>query len=253
MTVIELYKELDRLIPRSLSCEWDNDGLMCCPEPAREARKILIALDVTSKTVDAAIEGGYDLIVSHHPLIFKGLKSINDESFVADKAIKLIKSGISVFSFHTRLDAVSGGVNDTLASLIGLDDVSAFGDEGIGRIGTLTEQMSATELAAKIKTLLGAEGVLVSDCGKTALRVAVLGGGGEDDIGAAMAAGADTYVSGRLGYHQMTDAPDMGINLIEAGHFYTENPICPVLKEMIERICPTANCDLFFSNTVRLI
>lgn len=253
MTGLQLYRELDALIPRSLSCEWDNDGLTCCPEPQREIKRILIALDVTSRTVDAAVSGGYDLIVSHHPMIFKGLKNISPENYISEKAIRLIRHGISVFSFHTRLDALSGGVNDTLASLIGLKDVSPFGNEAMGRIGTLPTPVSVCELAERLKTLLGADGVLVSDCGKAASRVAVLGGSGEDCISAAIAAGADTYISGRLGYHQMTDAPDMGISLIEAGHFYTEAPVCAVLKEMLEAVLPTAQCDIFYSNTIKLI
>ena len=121
-----------------------------------------------------------------------------------------------VFSFHTRLDALDGGVNDCLCALLSLENVSAFGECGIGRVGDLPTPMTAEELARLAKELLGADGVLLSECGKVCRRVAVLGGEGGDDIYAAISAGADTYISGRLGYHAMTDAPDMGINLIEA-------------------------------------
>lgn len=253
MTVGELYKQLDNMIPPSLSCEWDNDGLMCCPDKAREVRRVLIALDITDQTVQTAIDGGYDLVVSHHPIIFKGLKCINEESLVANKALRLIANGISAFSFHTRLDAVSGGVNDTLASLIGLEDVVPFGEETIGRIGTLPKPMPLETLARKLKEAIGAEGVFISDSGTPCRRVAVLGGNGSDDLDAALSAGADTYISGTLKYHSMTDAPDMGINLVEAGHFYTEDPVCAVLKGMIQKIDSTVSCDLYNSNRIKLI
>lgn len=253
MTVTELYKFLDNKIPRSLSCDWDNDGLMCCLDGTHKVKKALIALDVTSSVVNAAITGGYDVIVSHHPFIFKGLKSLNSESFVADKAMRLIKNEISVFSFHTRLDALEGGVNDCLASLLELKGKEAFGENGIGRIGELSEAISAAELAKKVKELLGTPGVLLSDSGKLCQRIAVLGGEGGDDVWNAIEHGADAYISGRLGYHTMTDAPDMGITLIEAGHFYTENPVCAYLSKLITEADTQIKCDIYFSNKIKLI
>lgn len=253
MTVKQLYKELDRAIPTSLSCEWDNDGLMCCPNGQKEARRVLVTLDVTADAVQRAIDGKYDVIVSHHPFIFKGLKSVNDENFISDKAIKLIQNGISVFSFHTRLDATVGGVNDTLASLLELKNTESFGECGIGRIGELEKEMSGAALAELVKERLGAEGVLLANSGRPCKRVAVLGGEGGDDLYDAIAKGADAYVSGRLGYHSMTDAPDMGITLIEAGHFFTEQPICSQLVKMIKETDKSIECDLFFSNRIKLI
>ena len=253
MTVKELYSKLDSDIPRSLSCEWDNDGLMCCPDGQAEVRRVLVTLDVTADTIQKAIDERYDVIVSHHPFIFKGLKSVSEENFISDKAIRLIQNGISVFSFHTRLDALVGGVNDCLADLIGLKNTEPFGECGIGRIGELEIPMSGEELAGRVKALLGADGVLLSDSKKPCVRVAVLGGEGGDDIADAMRMGADAYVSGRLGYHPMTDAPDMGITLIEAGHFFTEQPVCERLSQMIKNIDATIECDLFFSNRTKLI
>ena len=253
MTVAEIYRELDKRIPRELSCDWDNDGLMCCPEAGREVKRALVALDVTGEVADTAIDGNYDIIVSHHPFIFKGLKNICDENYISGKAIRLICKGISVTSFHTRLDALDGGVNDVLAGRLGLSEVEAFGEEGIGRIGVIREAVSACELAETVKKALGAQGVLVSDAGLPCRRVAVLGGEGGDDIFAAMAAGADTFVSGRLGYHSMVDAPDMGINLIEAGHFYTEDPVCSALRELLLCIDGSIECDIFHSSKIKLI
>ncbi len=255
MTVLELYRILNERIPPALSCPWDNDGLMCCPDGQREVRRVLITLDVTEGAVRKAAEEKYDLILSHHPFIFKGMRSICQGNYLADKAMLLIQNRISVMSFHTRLDAVVGGVNDVLAELLGLESLTAFGNEGeeLGRIGDLPHPMTAAEFAERVKTRLGAPCVLLSDAGLSVSRVAVLGGSGKDELGAARAAGADTYVSGELSYHALTDAPEEGMNLIEAGHFFTEQPICGRLGRLLSEIDPTLTFDLYYSNTVRAI
>ena len=254
MTVRELYHLLNEKIPPSLSCEWDNDGLMCCPDGDRQVRRVLIALDVTDRVVRAAVEGGYDLIVSHHPLMFRGLKTVDEENFIAAKTIDLIREGISVMCFHTRLDALEGGVNDVLAELLGLENVRPMmGKDGpIGRVGEI-EETDLQSFAEEVKQILGAPFVLVADAGRRVRAVAVLGGNGDDEIEAARQAGADTYISGRLGYHNMTDAPEQGINLMEAGHYYTENPVCEMLQELLYELDDSLICDVMESGNIRAI
>ncbi len=258
MTVRELYAELDKRIPAELSCSWDNDGLLCCPGPSREAKKVLVALDVTAEVVAEAISGGYDCIVSHHPFIFKGLKALDCDGAISAKAIELISAGISVMSFHTRLDAVDGGVNDTLCQLLGLEGVAPVYEENIplGRIGRLPSPMSAEELAKKVKAALGAPFVLLADAGVEASTVAVVGGSGKDMIESARAAGADSFISGRFDYHPMTDAHDERVapmNLLEAGHYYTEAPVCASLVKMISEIDGTIECRTIASNKIKAI
>ena len=233
MKVIELDKYLDSHIPSMLSCEWDNDGLMCCPDENAEVKKVLVTLDVTDDAIKKAKDIEADVILSHHPLIFKGVKALNRNGIVSSRAIELIKSGIAVMSFHTRLDAVDGGVNDVLALTLGIEDVEPFGEEGIGRIGELDAPMSLDEFAYLVKDRLNAPQVTYSGNGCEVFRVAVLGGSGADDLPAAIAAGADTYLSGTLSYHDMADAPDGDINLVEAGHFHTEDPVCDMLSELV--------------------
>ena len=135
MRVIDLYNELNKIIPPSLSCSWDRDGLESCPEPLHEVKKVLIALDTTNEVIDKAIDEGADVIISHHPLFFGGLGNINALTFDGARAVKLAKSGIATMSFHTRLDALDGGVNDILAARLRLKNVEKIGDEGICRIG----------------------------------------------------------------------------------------------------------------------
>lgn len=236
MKALELYQYLDARIPSSLSCEWDNDGLMCCSAPDREVKKVLLALDITEEVVETAVREGCDAIVSHHPLVFRPVNALNGATGAQRKLIKLVKNDIAAMSFHTRLDAVEGGVNDELAKMLALGNVEPFGPEGerMGRIGTIQQPLSLDVFAKQIGNALGAPAVLYSG-NKQVKRVAVLGGNGDDFISAAIAAGADTLVSGRLGYHPMTDAEENGINLVEAGHYYTERPVLSVLADMLHK------------------
>lgn len=255
MTVKHLYAFLNEKIPPSLSCDWDNDGLMCCPDEDREVRKVLVALDITAAVVEQAIAEGYDLILSHHPLIFSSLRSVTPRDHIARRVIALIRGGVTAMSFHTRLDAVAGGVNDILAADLGLCDVVPFGENGeeIGRIGSLKESMSLADFAARVKKATGAEQVQFVSAGKDALRVAVLGGSGSSDVRAAARAGADTYVSGELKHNNMTDAPECGMNLVAAGHFYTENAVCERLRELVLEAIPDAAVTVINSDPVRYI
>lgn len=258
MKVKELYNELDARMPRSLSFSWDNDGLMCCPDGNKAVKKVLIALDVTGAVVEYAKKEGYDVIISHHPFIFNGLKSIDDEGYITSKVISVIKSDIAVMSFHTRLDAAEGGVNDKLAELFELCDVEPIYEEGIplGRVGNIAQSMSADDFASKVKEILGVPFVNLADAGVKVSRVAVVGGGGGSFITAARECGADTFVSGDIGYHALTDAPDFKyapLNLIEVGHFYSEHPVCEVLKSMIADIAPEVICDIYYSNIIKAI
>ena len=255
MTVSSLYAYLNSKIPSALSCDWDNDGLMCAPDGEREVKRVLVTLDITAEAIEKAISEGCEVILSHHPLIFKGLKSVTQDSCVSAKVIDLIKSGIAAFSFHTRLDALEGGVNDVLAKTLGVKDTVPFGIDGetIGRVGILDAPTSLDSFAKAVRDKLGAPAVLCAAAGKEVRRVALLGGSGGDDIAAAIASGADTYVSGRLGYHEMTDAAELGINLIEAGHFYTEYPVCEKLEALVKEADGEIECVRFFSNKIRMI
>ena len=207
---------------------------MCCPKGEREVKKVLIALDITNDMVKLAMKNGCDVIISHHPLVFKPVKSLTNDGGVSSKLIKLVQNGMSAMSFHTRLDVLPGGVNDALCEKLGLKNIEPFGEDGImmGRIGEIDE-CGLEDFASFVKVALGSPVVLYS--GELPVKkVAVLGGNGDDFISAARRAGADTYVSGRLGYHAMEDAKENGINLIEAGHHFTEAPVLEYLGAMVK-------------------
>ncbi len=220
MNITQLYKYFDELIPCELSEDWDNDGNMLVSSD-KEVENVLVALDVTPEVAEVAINGGYDLIVTHHPLIFKPLKNITDPVFIS-----LVKAEVSVFSFHTRLDTVEGGVNDCLAAALGLKDVMPFCE--MGRVGDIDE-MKFDEFVIKVKEILGCERVNYVKGKNSVKRVALLGGGGKD-FWADAARTADVYITGEMSYNTMLDAHKAGFSVIEAGHFHTEFPVC-------ERIC----------------
>ena len=253
MTVREIYDALNERIPEALREPWDNDGLMCAPDDTIEVRRALVALDVTEDIVDYAISNDIDLILSHHPLIFKPVASIHEDDHVARKLIKLIKNDVAVISFHTRADKVEGGVNDLLCDILSIRNATPFGDGDLGRIGDLDEELNMEDFSYLLKGLLDCDGVKVADACIPVGRVAVVGGDGKSYLPAALAAGADTFVSGRIGYNTMIEASEMGINLLEAGHFFTEHPVTSFFQSLLHRLDRDMYIEIRQSNNIRLI
>ena len=234
-TVLDLYTYLDERYPSSLSCPWDNDGLMVCGDSGKEVKRVLCALDVTEKTIAEAIDLGCDCIVSHHPMIFGKLASVTDGDVSGRRVITLLSNGITVMSFHTRLDAVDGGVNDVLCKTLGLTVTGKFGCDGeeIGRMAVCDTETTFPALCSRVKSALGTPCVHAVSAKRPVSRVAVLGGSGKDDWEAALAAGADTYITGTMTYNALLDAKAAGLNVIAAGHFYTEAPVMAVVAKTI--------------------
>lgn len=253
MNAKQLYQKFEERIPSDLREPWDNDGIMCLPDGSAEIYRALVALDVTEEIVDYAIEQGFDLIVSHHPLVFRPMSSINEENHISRKLIKLICSGISVFSFHTRADKLVGGVNDRLADILGMYDAKPFGEGDLGRIGTIDEPMELQDFAYRVKQLIGADAVRYADGFSDVHKVAIVGGDGKSYVKAAIDAGADTFLSGRIGYNVMEEATEMGINLIEAGHFYTEQHISEFFRDLLIDFDPNVYVEIADSNIIKTI
>lgn len=253
-TAKELYSFLDKAFPTSCSCPWDNDGAMCMSDPEREVKRVLVALDVTMGAVDYAIANGCDVIVSHHPLIFTPMRSINGCDVKSRVITKLMRNGISAFSFHTRLDAVSGGVNDTLCEVLGVQNVEPFmlGNESLARVGNLSP-ISGKELAMLTKEALGADSVSYTCPDKIISKVVVVGGAGKDFIDASLDAFADALITGEVSYNAAIDAADSGLCIISAGHFFTENPVLAVLEKQITSFDPAIKVESYNSNLIKQI
>ena len=232
-TVRDIDKYLSEMSPKELSETWDNDGVMLCSRPDKKAEKILVALDATADVIEYAAKGGFDLIVSHHPFIFRKLSRIT--GFEYKNLETLIKNDVSVLSYHTRLDCAKGGVNDTLAKALGLCDVVGFGGEraDFGRVGKLQKEMSGQEFALFLKEKLLCDVRCAFNEGKTIKTVAVLGGSGKDFVYDAMLCGADAYVTSEIPHNLFIDARVRDFALYDCGHYYTENPVCQRLKELL--------------------
>ena len=239
MTVSELYDKLSAEIPPALSMKWDNDGLQICPEPSRPARRVLCALDLTPSAVDFALGNNCDAILTHHPLLFSPLRSVRPDFGKGGTVMRLLSAGVAAMSFHTRYDALDGGMNDLLAAALGLSGTVRFGPEGeeIGRLGSLSEPLALREYAAVVKYALSSPFVLLAPGGRDPVeRVAVCGGDAKDFIVPAARAGADLLVCGRASYNTAMEAQEYGISVLEAGHFNTEMLCVPDFAARVERL-----------------
>ena len=231
-TVNDLVELLEELMPSNLAEDWDNVGLML-GRKGKTVKKILLALDLSKEVVEQAVAQKIDLIVTHHPAIFKKLKRVVDNDWQQDLLLTLAENGIAVYSAHTNLDCVSTGVNDVLAKLLKLEDIEVLDDSnGLGRIGVV-EEASLAEYAQVAKAVLKADYVVIGDAGKQVRKVAVCGGAGSDLIDLALAKGADTLVTGDVKYHSAQQAVFSGLNIIDAGHQPTE---LPVLEKLADRL-----------------
>ena len=238
ITVRDVENALFDWAPRELAVDWDNVGHLV-GEPEAEVQKVLIALDITEAVVAEALEIGADLIVAHHPVMncrWHEVQRIRSDDAQGRILIGMIRGGISAICMHTNLDAADGGVNDALAEKLGLANLEMLNEEKIGRIGTLKSQLPLVEFVRFVVESLGCNGLRYVDNGKAVHRVAVGGGACSGYISQAIAMGCDTFVTSDLKYNDFLDTHE--INLVDAGHFPTENVVCPVLTAFLRKQFP---------------
>ena len=225
LTVRRIADYFEDKVPSSLAMSFDNVGLLC-GFPEREVHRVLLALDGTLDVIAEASEAGAELIITHHPLIFTPMKRIVASDPEGRLVIDALQNGISVISLHTNLDIIEGGVNTMLASALSLRHTESL---SIGRVGELEQPVSMPEFLASVQNALSVSGMRYLDAGRQVCRVAVCGGSGGDLLAEAVAAGCDTLLTGEIRHHQWLDGRELGINLIEADHFCTENVVIPAL------------------------
>ncbi len=217
----DIEKFLYSLAPLELACEWDNTGALV--NASSPVKNVLCALDITKQVVLEAAEKNCNVIVSHHPVIFSGIKRINSD----DVLYLLVKNDISAVCMHTNLDAAQGGVNDVLAKMLGIKNVKSFAEE-VGRIGELENEQSATEFLKLCRKLFGT--CFASRASGNIKKVAVMGGAGSDYMHEAFSLGADAYITGEVKHNFALDANHLGKLIVQAGHYETEKP---VVKELV--------------------
>jgi len=230
VTVGDVYRAIDGFAPFELAEEWDNVGILAGSED-QEVTGIVCALDLNFMVIDEAIEKGANLIVVHHPILFRGRKNLREDDAEGRMLCKLIRAGIALIAAHTSFDNAVPGVNDALAKKLGLANVRAL-DNGM-RIGD-TDCKTLGMLRDLTSEKLGAPVRCYGNAGQPVRRVAVLGGGGEDFWPQAKSAGADVYITGEAAHHKAWDAWQSGICVLEAGHAATELPAIEMLANSLQ-------------------
>ena len=241
MKVKDIIKVIEDFAPLSIQEGWDNSGL-CIGSPEDPVTSVLMGLDCTLELVDEAVACGADMIVTHHPLIFSGLKKISPEDKVGEAVMKAIKAGISIYAAHTNADKVIAGVSGAMARRLGLEDVTILDEDGdgtgLGVVGNLPEPMSSQETLAFVKERFGLK-VLKSSrpIDGQVCRVALCGGSGGSLIKAARRSGAQLYISGDISYHNFFT--EDGFMIMDIGHYESEIEIVDILFSLIKKNFPT--------------
>lgn len=228
MTAKKLISILEKLSPILFAEEWDNSGLLC-GRLNKEVKKVMVSVDATDEVIDKAIKAKVDMLITHHPLIFKGLKRVTDNDFIGRRVYKLCKNDICLYAMHTNFDVI--GMSDEAADIMDLSNrsvlMTTFEDnickEGIGRVGMLPKQLSLKECAERVKELFHIDAVRVyGELDKPIDIVAISPGSGKNMVPYALKAGAEVLITGDIDHHEGIDAVARGIAIIDASHFGIE-------------------------------
>ncbi|PKN62543.1 MAG: Nif3-like dinuclear metal center hexameric protein [Deltaproteobacteria bacterium HGW-Deltaproteobacteria-15] len=227
-TIKDLMSLLNTIAPSNISEEWDNPGLQV-GSLTQGIDKIMLSLDPTVEAVREAARKRAQVLLAHHPLLFRPVSCLDLDKFPGNVIHESLSGGVSIIAVHTNLDGAAEGINHILAELLGLGDVEPlqsipqYPAGGLGRIGFLDEHMAVDVLAEKLKTMLSAEKVrIIGSTDSAARRIAVMGGAGGSMIWKASEMGADVFITGDVTYHQALEAKALGLIVIDAGHFCTE-------------------------------
>ena len=230
--------ELEAWAPLSFAEEWDNCGLQVGRRD-KVVRKVMVALTPGEEAIQAAVDADVDMLLTHHPMIFKPAKSVTTDTVLGQSIMKLIQHDINLYCAHTNLDMAVGGVNDVLAKALNLQNIEILEnvteDYGIGRVGDLAEPITLQEFLTQTAKQLACNHLAYQgDLNRTVQRVALCGGSGISYLHAAKKAGADVYVTGDMKYHDAQLASELGICVVDAGHFGTEKHIVKTLAEFVK-------------------
>ena len=253
-TVKDIHEFIKTIAPEDMAMEWDHVGLLC-GHSDREVKKIMVALDPFAAVCREARDENCQLLLTHHPAIWK-LDAVNDATQTGKNLLFLIENGIAALNAHTNLDCAPGGVNDCLAEKLGLSNVEVIDpvgtdaqgrDYGLLRGGNVAP-IEAEAFVQHVKAALGCEGLRYV-AGREITRVAVGGGSCSDALPRVAQLGYDALVTADCKYNAFADAADLGITLIDAGHFQTENPVCAYLAQAVQAAFPEV--EVLLSSTHR--
>lgn len=232
---------LDGFAPNFLIDSWDNTGFQVGND-GKDVKKILLALDVDEDILDYALDQGVDMIISHHPIFFSPVKTITNKTVKGKLVYRAVQEDIVLYNAHTNLDQAIGGVNDVLADILKLENREILSENteknglvyGYGRTGTI-DRIRLIDFIGQVKDLLGLDALTVfGDVDREVERVSVCGGSGASFIDDAYKKGTDVYITGDVKYHDAQRAVDLGMVIIDAGHYHTEKVILPRIKDLID-------------------
>lgn len=256
MTVKDIASVIEALAPRPLQEDYDNAGLQV-GRMDDKVDGVLVCLDVTESVLDEAIAKGCNLVVSHHPLIFRGLKRVSDSTYQERCVVKAIKNDIAIYSAHTNLDNAEGGVNHKIAELIGLKDLQWIVpknpcegvDAGEGLMGVLSEDEPAEQFIQRLKKTFDVEGLMHNKAeGKTIRKVALCGGAGSFLLEPAAAKGADCFITGEMSYHAYF-GHDEDMLICVMGHYQSEQYTKEIFRDLLLGKFPSLKVELCSVNT----
>ena len=249
--VNDVYEFLKTIAPEEMAAETDNVGFLVGSGGA-DVSAILVSLDITDEVITEALDIGAELIVAHHPLFFS-LESVTDTNITGKKVVRMLAGGVSAICMHTNLDAAHGGVNDALAVTVGIADKNRDAEPlsenkrlttgevvSLGRVGYLKNPCSMREYLDTLKKALNTNGLRYYDSGRDVHRIAISAGSGGAEWDNAIKSGCDTFITADIKYHMFLAAKELGINIIDGGHFCTENLVVDVLAEKLGAAFPAA-------------
>ena len=247
-TITHVTTALEQMAPLRLAAEWDSVGLLVGPRRPQIDR-VMACLSLTPEVAVEAVRDQADMVVTHHPLPFRPVPRITDDSPTGRVLLELIHAGIAVWSSHTAWDSAAGGINDLLASLLGLEHVTPIQPDplhhlaGFGRVGTAPTGWSVAQLSRHIAAQLGVTGVqVVGEASRAAGRVGIVCGSGGDSLGVVQLAGCTTFVTGEIKLHQALEARAGGLAVIAVGHHASERFSMDVLAQRLAAALPGLSC-----------
>lgn len=237
MKAKEIIKILEEKFPPSNAEEWDNVGLLV-GDANKEIKKIQFSIDATLEAIENAIENKVDMIVTHHPIIFRAIKSVKEQDILGKKIRKLIKNDINVYSIHTNLDSTIEGLNDYVLQKLGIEnskilDFNIENNCGIGRLYNLETEKTLEEYIAFLKEKLSIKNIrVVSKDLKTRIKkIVLINGSAMSYWREAKNKNVDLFITGDISYHEALDAQEAGLNIIDFGHYESENFFHEILKK----------------------
>ncbi len=238
----DIIEVLESVAPPEIQESWDNSGLSV-GDTGMEVKSAILALDCTEDVIYEALETGANMIITHHPLIFRGIKRISPDTGTGRMLMMAVKEDLVIYSLHTNMDKVISGVSGKMAQKLGLENLSFLkpdpsGETGTGLVGTLPQSLKYDELVVKVKNAFNVKCIRSSSVPDERIsRIALCGGSGASFAEDAFRSGAQVYITGDISYHHFFT--EKGFTIMDIGHYESETGVLDVIKDILLKKMPT--------------